>query len=127
MNFFPLSLFFDQRKGLTGNGGYPTELIAYTSHSDFDSLFGEDKPTNDFLFSFLPNHKNTKYKYIQDYVGKFQEISEEWELFLGKNIDWLIFSTILKPFFNPISVYLSNCFGVTYSLTCKCILVGCRY
>ncbi|MBE7413648.1 MAG: CRISPR-associated helicase Cas3' [Leptospiraceae bacterium] len=83
--------------GMFGDGGYPTELIAYTNHSDFDSLFGEDKPNNDFFFSFLPNHKNIKYKYILDYIEKFQEISDEWESFLKQNSDWLIFSTILKP------------------------------
>lgn len=83
--------------GLFGNGGYPTELITYTSHEDFNSLFGEDKPSNDFLFSFLPNNLNSKYKYIHDYVEKFQNISEDWETFLGHNQDWLIFSTILKP------------------------------
>ena len=84
-------------RGFTGNGGYPTELIAYTSHSDFDILFGEDKPINDFKFTFLPNHKNSQYKFIQDNINKFQDLSENWESFLTHNSDWLIFSTLLKP------------------------------
>jgi CRISPR-associated endonuclease/helicase Cas3 len=86
-------------RGLFGEGGYPTELIAYTNHSDFDELFGEDKPKNDFLFSFLPKHNDLKYKYIKEYTDQFLNLNEEWEGFLDSNCnrDWLIFSTLLKP------------------------------
>ncbi|HNO24409.1 MAG TPA: CRISPR-associated helicase Cas3', partial [Leptospiraceae bacterium] len=84
-------------RGLFGEGGYPTELIAYTSHADFDNLFGEDKPRNDFLFSFLPTAKDSKYKYIRDYINQFQDINEEWEDFQASHKDWLVFSTLLKP------------------------------
>ncbi|WP_032925212.1 CRISPR-associated helicase/endonuclease Cas3 [Leptospira santarosai] len=82
---------------LFANGGTPTEIIAYTNASDFDSLFGPDKPTNDFCFTFLSSHANDKYKPIHRWIDEFQKISCEWEEFLKENNDWHIFSTILKP------------------------------
>ncbi|EQA44025.1 CRISPR-associated helicase Cas3 [Leptospira broomii serovar Hurstbridge str. 5399] len=83
--------------GLYSNGGIPTELISYANAPDFDILFGKDKPTNAFYFSFLSSHTEQRFKSIQTWIDEFQKISSEWEAFLKENEDWYIFSMILKP------------------------------
>ncbi|MFA4794836.1 CRISPR-associated helicase Cas3' [Leptospira kirschneri] len=83
--------------GLGINGGTPTEIIVYADSPDFDLLFGVNKPSNTFYFTFLPSHSDQKYKSIHEWIDEFHTINNEWEEFLRENEDWHIFSTILKP------------------------------